>query len=529
MEGVTLLQSGATRAHFALVKRLEGAKSAGQADDIVLTAIKDVKDRFTSKHAQELSEDSLSSQLLVILHSLQVYPHAVGFNHVQLDLSFTLVPALHLLATAQRARGLQIAYDVLNALLGPSAASDIEQSASALLLLNTVRQHLSGTAQSHGRRGMRLDNTSPSLDYACKHFALRSISSGTPSGPDVVPALYGPVFSLLSHEDENIQSLAIEALVKLDSYRQEEEDEGVAKATWERIHDVVTAELKRHGKSKAGSFRDTRGEGLQRALLKAAGYALSHQALSVEDYIDVLLHAGGQEASLWLDLAVVRDLQVTVSRCQDILRPEVADKIASWINEKVHKREAHLSFLLAASDLCGSLSKTGTSGLKDKSARSIWALSGGHLLARNANRKALALRVLDAMLPFGWASPKSADDIHLDEKGMAALMDMLKDGDAMIRLLTLQLFDKIDVSMLQGHLNALQAAIDGGDRREEVEELITRSAEVLGILCQRIQSDSLATLYAPRLATMLLSKEMDAVLSEQIVSRVVADWRRMGK
>lgn len=528
MEGITLLESKTSRVHFAFVKKLEGAKTSKQADEIILQTVEEVRLTLQSKEPNALAESTIASQLLILLHCFQVYPFNDLIPCKSFDLSFALIPTLHLLATTRHARRLQIAYSSLALLIGPFASPNEELQSSSLLVLNTLRQHL-GSQTHKTTRNIQSQEGESSLQRARQYFALRSIIKKTPSGSDCVPALYGPVSSLITHEDDGIKALAIEALFVLNSYREEEEDQGVARVTYERVRDVVFGSVKRNGKQKArlsgkaGSKKDT--EGLKRSLIKVARTALTQQVISMDEFITTLVSLDDSQSSMWMKTYIAKNLTQQIL----IQVPQVSAAGFETIGEFITLGckdflEDNPLFLEIASLLGIMRSSSAEIDLKRLIA-TVWQITTSHLQSRNANRRILALTVLDALLPFEWQSADS--DIRLSEENMQSLMSLLSDADATIRLRCLRLFGKIDTGIISAHLDALRTAVEEGSKsQEEFTSLSIRICETIKCLCDTRKGETFSTLYSTTIASLLEFSSMSGYLNDRLVEKIDQDFQQ---
>jgi hypothetical protein len=475
MEGVTLLESGTSRAHFALIKRLENAADASEADLIVVEAFKQARQILGGKSANATAESSLCSQLLVVLHCCSAYPHGrpATLPFVSLDCSFALVPALTLLSVAKHARGLQIAYSMIEILLGRSALSAKEElQASSLLLFNTMRLHL-GSGVNTSRQAST-STVGSSLQAARISMALLSIVSGIPRGADAIPAFHGPVSNLLSHQDYGIRALAIRAMLVLQSYRDDEEDMGLARAMWIDIRRASAAMTT----SKGGSKKSVEHEGLARALVLAAESAYSGGILDEDEMVDILLNTSSPEhSSKWCQLHVLK----TLRRADIKTTSESRLKICQWASACAKRSDYHKPLLLESSAFIG---QHATDLLSDPSTvpflQEVWSQCISHLQAHNANRRLLAIRILHAMLACGWTEASAT--LQLSEDDMTRLLGGLSDYDASIRVETLRLLAEVQNGLLASHLQALKDILRSTKDIEAAEETALRAIEVVVIL-----------------------------------------------
>ncbi|PWN36621.1 uncharacterized protein FA14DRAFT_186822 [Meira miltonrushii] len=526
MEGITLLESKTSRVHFAFVKRLEGAKTSKQADQIIQQTIQEVRSTLQSKEPTTLSESTIASQLLVLLHCFQVYPFDDLTTATSFNLSFALVPTLHLLATAQYARRLQIAYSTLALLIGPFASPNEELQTSSLLVLNTIRQHLGSHTHSSTKRNQSEGESS--LQRARQYFALRSIVKGTPSGSDCVPALYGPVSNLITHEDDRIKALAIEALFVLNGYREEEEDQGITRATYERVRDVVTGSVKRNGKQKArssekiGSKKDI--EGLKRSLVKVSRIALTQGVISMDEFVSTLVSLDDNQSSTGMKTYIAKNLSQQLSKEGSQVTAAACGTVIDWASTGCKDVLGDNPLFLELTRLLGIVRSSSAEDDWKGTIADVWQVLIGHLQSRNANRRILALSVLDALLPFGWQLGDS--DVQLSEENMQSLMSLLSDADATIRIRCLRLFCKIDTGIVSAHLDALKkAAEEGSKSQEELSSLSIRICETLKCLCDAKQGDSISTIYSPTMASLLRVQSRSGFLDDRLIERVTQDFQ----
>lgn len=527
MDGVTLLESKTSRVHFAFIKRLEGAKTTKDADKIIHQTIEEVRSTLQSKETSALSESTIASQLLILLHCFQLYPFEDLTGCITFDLSFALVPTLHLLAITQYARRLQIAYSTLALLIGPFALPSNELQASSLLVLNTIRQHLG--SQTHTSISQRHHSEGESsIQRARQYFALRSIIKAIPSGSDCVPALYGPVSALITHEDDGIKALAIEALFVLNGYRQDEEDKGVTRATYERICEVVAGTLKRKGKQKVRSSSKNESrhdlDSLKRSFVKVSRMVVSQHVISVEDFITTLISLDEGQSSTWMKLHIAKNLSQTISKG---ISEAGSEATVAWLSTGCSTEDAlgHNPLLLEIARLLG-IVKSNSAEIDGKAITAeVWRIMRGHLQSRNANRRILSLNILDALLPLGWHLQES--DIQLSEKDMNSLMSLLSDTDNTVRIYALRLFFKVDIGIITTHLDALQKAAEEESRSiEETSSLCLRICETLRCMCDSEGENSLSKLYSPRIEALLRLQSVKEHLDDRFVEKVAQDFEQ---
>lgn len=525
MEGITLLESKTSRVHFAFVKRLEGSKTSKQANEIVEQTVEEVRSTLQSKQPSTLSESTIASQLLILLHCFQVYPFDDLSENTTFDLSFALVPTLHLLATAQYARRLQIAYSTLALLIGPFSSPNEELRASSLLVLNTIRQHLG----SHTHTSKNQSDGESSLHHARQYFALRSIIKGTPSGSDCVPALYGPISNIITHADDGIKALAIEALFVLNGYREEEEDQGITRATYERVRDVVIGSVKRNGKQKARSTEKSSLkkdiEILMKSLVKVSRIALRQNVLSTDEFVTTLVSLDDNQTSTGMKCYIAKNLSQQIPKEGSKVSASALGILVDWISTGCKDVLGDNPLFLELSGLLGMVRSSSEEVDWKGAVSEVWQVSIGHLQSRNANRRILALSVLDALLPFGWQSGNS--DVQLSEENMQSLMSFLNDADSTIRIRCLQLFCKIDTGIVSAHLDALQkAAEESSKSQQEVSSLSLRICETINCLSGAKQGDAFSTLYLPKIDSLLRLQGMLGYLDDRLIERINQDFQQ---
>ncbi|CDR98800.1 hypothetical protein [Sporisorium scitamineum] len=261
-ESFTLLESGTSRIHFKLAKELEEASPLQQQDIIILDTVDHLRKRLASRpFSADVSK--LTSALITLLHCLQHYPASTATlaNHpTPIDVSFALLPTLQLLSSATSWKDLLIAYQLLpfilpqsdnavpkakNETASVSTASPSRDShppiddSSSLLLLNTFRANLSAAAKdaqqyvprhdtdkrsrspARSRSSSRppsvknslLQSDSPSRNGFRAFATLKSLVTGTPRGPAVLPSLASTLVELTRHPDSSIRSMTLNAML----------------------------------------------------------------------------------------------------------------------------------------------------------------------------------------------------------------------------------------------------------------------------------------------------------------------------
>jgi len=155
----------------------------------------------------------------------------------------------------------------------------------------------------------------------------------------------------------------------------------------------------------------------------------------------------------------------------------------------------------------------------------VWQVSKNHLRSRNANRRVLALIILEALLPFEWHLPDS--DVQLSEEDMQSLMSLLSDADNTVRNRCLQLFCRIDTDIVSVHLDALRKAAEEGSRsQEDLSSLCIRICETLKCLCDAEKGNSFLTIYATTITSLFQIQSMSGYLDDQLIERISQDFQQ---
>jgi hypothetical protein len=426
MEGVTLIESGTSRRHFALLKQVELAKSDAQADGIVVSTIAEIRSALSSQSFNSLSSPSLASYLLVLLQCLESFPNSSINAHTQPSIQFALVPGLHLLSTATKANELLLAYAFLRKI---TAAQDVDgQQQTSLLVLNSIRKHLEagfvecgkvGKGKGKSRSPVDANVAANRLSFLRISFALKSIVAGFPSGPDIFPALYGPVSLLCRHQDEGIQSLALDSLRQLGTYL--DHDESIERANWERAR----AMLSRYEKGRKTGI--TTGQSLPRALLRSIKRAVEASVISADlacEWSIALLEARPE-----LSLASLKNWLATIKNFGG--GEEILEKVKAMIADRCIDDSDDYSTLLSGARLLGEVADVGQAD--DPKIKAIWVMILGHLHTKNANRIMLVLSCLEALLPYSWPAADNRAGLELGDTDMNAIMGLLGHRDESIR------------------------------------------------------------------------------------------------
>lgn len=287
------------------------------------------------------------------------------------------------------------------------------------------------------RQTISADESSKSkaLRYAQTYFALSSILSGLPSGPDVVPALFGPTLSLVGHRDAKLNALAIDALAKLESYVKD--DDSVAIAAWERTKTVIAAEYgtgEANGKARARKTAPSLP--LLKPCLRSIRRASQRGYWDVERSLEVLCHILDGLVHDDADHALVRATSEAIAQVAALgnPKPHILEKAAVALVDAFGNCQSTYSTALGIVRALGALQSRAQTldpphALAPKNLDAVWNAVRCHLKARNANRKILVLGLLDALIPFG-----NLDEAHgfgADEVGQ--IVSLLGDMDSTVR------------------------------------------------------------------------------------------------
>ncbi|UZJ57366.1 hypothetical protein CBS101457_006686 [Exobasidium rhododendri] len=519
MDGVTLIESGTSRRHFALLKRVESVKSPSEADGIVLSTIAEVQSALSSRNAPSLSFSSLASNLLVLLQCLELYSASTETHHTQLNIQFALVPSLQLASTATKAKDILLAYTVLKRLY-ESQDEQIQQQTS-LLILNTIRSHLESglvsAGDSKGKRRRRTDAIEEvtSTSFSRIYFALKSIIAGFPAGPDIFPALYGPVSLLCKYPDEQIQSLALNALGRIRTYV--EFEESIERADWERAKRILVDYCKKPRNAAV------EGKSLSSALLRSIKRAVEAEVIDVdagcEHFLALLL------AQPEMSTAGLRECMMMAKRYAG--SKEVLERLKTLTAESCLRNKEDYSATLSSAQLLGEMADVGRAD--DPLIKAVWTLISSHLKSKNINRIVLALSALEAFLPYSWPSAGNEAGLELKDEEMGILMEMLGHRDGNIRTRTLHLFKNVDGSILDVHYGQLvQVSKDESRPEEERKALIQRAIEVAGERLNGHDVDKAKTSeqYAAAVCDVL-SIHIDNRISDGAIHLVLLHLRRV--
>lgn len=369
----------------------------------------------------------------MLLHCIDLFPSSNDIRLRRPSIQSSLVPSLHLAAIAKKTKELHIAYTILNRIFAEQ--SEEEQRQTSLLLLNTTRQHLEATSsilrdEAKGKRGQLEDHSREEGDRhatAKTTLALKSIIAGVPAGPDIFPALYGPISRLCHHPEESIQRLALDALGKIYSYL--DHDEGLAKAIWERERGLTKIYNNKHtGKSK------NVGESLGRALLRATKRALDQGVISGQMACHSVISLTDLHHSPFLSIACMQFCVDVAAAAGSVIEQSILEAIWRNVSEVCVLHTNGYSILLSGTGILGRLALLDPSWSSTQTIKPVWQLLKSHISVRNANRRLLLLSCLESFLPFSWFNAENAAGIELEEAEMADLLAMLGDKDESIRL-----------------------------------------------------------------------------------------------
>lgn len=447
MEGVTLLESGTSRAHFALSKQLEQAPSASAAYGLALHTLTLLRGTLTS--TSYASPTSLCSHLLVLLHILRCFP-ALG---AQADVeSWALVPSLHLAATGTTSRQVCVAYQLLACLLLRTNKSKEEESTS-LLQLNTLRSHLAAQPDTPLARVR--------LHCALVH-TIEALHAGT-IGAESLPALWAPLLHLTRCVDAGVRERAVCALGALSRLG----DEGIKAVARSRLGEVLaraeapleqslrgeasdsSSRRKEKGKERESSARIKHGSRRHRpkeaqvpqhtgpetegsvklAALRALRLALRAKETQPEavamSALEVLRQAGSAALQATLLLGAL-ELLLECTETQQLSPPLVTEirsaTLALLVLTAPQQTGSAFALQVGAAQLLGALHSTASTSATSASAEdeagwaALNAVLKAHLGGKNANRRAVGVRMLSALVPLGWAAaPGAAEEALIGE------------------------------------------------------------------------------------------------------------------
>jgi hypothetical protein len=372
-------------------------------------------------------QSSLTAHLILLLHCVDLFPSSNDIRLRRPSIQFALVSALHLAAIAKRGKELYIAHKVLGKIFADQGQE--EQLQTSLLLLNTTRQHLEATSSHISRskgKGRQNDGGEKFDTFAIARtsLALKLIIAGVPAGPDIFPALYGPITKLCHHPDESIQRLALDALGKIYSYL--EHDEGLARAIWERVHGL----MKDYSSKQSGKSKES-GDSFGRALLRAIKRAVDQGVISSQ--------IACQSIITLIDTQHAPALSITcLEFCVDIaagsiLEQSTIEELCRLASEICIQLSNSYSILLSGARILGRLALINTA-TSAQHIKPVWNLLKSHISAKNANRKLLLLSALESFLPFSWFNAGNAAGVELEEAEMTDLLAMLGDKDESVRV-----------------------------------------------------------------------------------------------
>ena len=567
MSELRLLDSGTTRSHFQLVKRLEDAADDTTRDAIICETVQTIRNKLATTSSDPAAS---ASSLLTLLHCLEHYPHSPQTTE-SLDVSFSLLPTLQLVSLASRWSDLLVGYGMLRFLIPSSISSqpsksesnDDAGSASALLLLNTYRKHL-----IDADRQRQTSSTHHNLGRTSA--TLSSVAVGIPSGAVVLPSLATPLLKLTHHPKAHIRKEALNAMWRCSQYEQDDQENAesikgdgeMIQATLQAVKDMIASPLalvpdaEPEASIKRIQARVESDPSVLRAAVRVIDLSRDMGATTAQEathllvcvlqsiewapgHLDLGESLAGVPVGTRTKLDTIRGrsaakarsttasdyeyhgLQMpwTVIACLESLirststtRPPLAEELEKAVL-RIYIRasqgvDAALAICVSAARLLGQLHTQDT--VTDGEAAALWNAASQHvkaqLLSSNANRKVVAVDLLSALLPIGWTVPSDSAIFTLDEDEMGTLMALLGDRDQTVRRGTLRLLHRIDSNLIQMHLEQLQKTIKETDPT-------SLSGKQLGRLAVR-------TLEAAYLNVTLSSGSVDDYA--EVVSRVFA-------
>uniref|UniRef100_V5E5T9 Nudix hydrolase domain-containing protein n=1 Tax=Kalmanozyma brasiliensis (strain GHG001) TaxID=1365824 RepID=V5E5T9_KALBG len=230
-----------------------------------------------------------------------------------------------------------------------------------------------------------------------------------------------------------------------------------------------------------------------------------------------------------------------------MLRPTARTKLLRTVLLIYHTasqgRAAALALCVSAARCIGALHVTAfdksrpetsassaSAGDYDAEVEALWAMLSAHVKSQlhssNPNRKTAAIRLLDALLPVGWARANSVTDagqiearspLNIEEADMGQLMTLLADSDASIRKRALALLHRVDSNLIGLLRSQLQAAVDYA--------MSVKTNSAAGLTSDKTDGALIAT--AQRLVEVALfavASQIDAASSqEQVPNDALAD------
>lgn len=396
------------------------------------------------------------------------------------------MPALHLVATGRASSWEQaVGYAALRYLLPrpdttkeglPSARAstsasiiseaghDSDQSA-ALLLINTVRQHLSNASvpstSSYGAQ--RSSGADAMARAATAKLALEALIEGVPGGPETVPAVFDPVLALTRHPVADVRRHAFGALLALASHDERVLVDATSSALalmqgnqeLSTAHDRINSEARspqgRGKQSERASPSSERDPGVIRAVVRVLSHALQRGIVPPAEVVTTLLRVledlrkkGSDHVksngyiyhgvnSPWLQCAVLdalRDCLVLSKPAMGLPASDPASTDAPGTLDKAmlyeiqeallgtyalaaHLTDAAYAVCLSAARVLGQLPILEPHDFGNPDGSDPWEPIRTHvraqLGAKNSNKRVLAVRLLDALGPSRWTGVSAPD------------------------------------------------------------------------------------------------------------------------
>ncbi|KAH9952123.1 ARM repeat-containing protein [Amylocystis lapponica] len=464
---VPFISSGAmSRAHYALVRKIETAQSPQLVDQILLAEVDSIRNHLalTASTVKQLKE-----RLTLLLYcSMTVNPG------VEVDLDFALHHAINLAETGLTVQDKRIGYLFCAEIMPPSHELQ-------LMLVNTLRKDLESDAVS--RICLALD-------------ALIQFSS-----EDVIPAIQSRLVDLLSHNSFHIRRRALLAFHKLGAY-DSRILEHIVNKTHKRLgdteHAVVSAALT-----------------VNLDLVNAQHLSADKLHTSVIKVLRTIWKNKFEPNKRWLLVRCLSMLRITMNKASvDDLRLVLDIVRTSYhVGPSMYAPlyQCFLSVSVSSPQLLLSAQEgSGTGFVQD-----IRRL----LTTEDPNDIYLFVACLECLEPSLWAGTTTEIPAVLEGWEVERIMKLLDSPDAGIRKKTLRILKRVDLTIVEGYYAKL---IHGGlssGVSPDSEEVPRRTLEIIEVICAED-----GELYAHYVKDMLSSMEGDASLDKrQLIQEVVEE------
>ncbi|PCH37830.1 ARM repeat-containing protein [Wolfiporia cocos MD-104 SS10] len=419
---VPFVSSGAiSRAHYALVRKIETASSPQLADQYLLAEVDSIREQLTRP---TLSLKQCRECLIILLYC--------SMNaDLDIDLAFALPHAVNLAEAGQSVQEKRIGY-LFCAEVMP------EHHELQLMLVNTIRKDLE----------------SATVSRIC--LALETLIQF--STEDVVPAIRNHLTDLLAHNSLHIRRRALLAFHRLSRH-----DPGILSDAISKVRKRLTDQ----SPVVVGAALTVSAELKSRYLSTESLHSTLSQLLAT--LWQAQSHAGVTTSQLLLKvLAMLRHVQSVVIFCV--------------IKCCLYRSNASQAMLLQLFMLLPSCSTESLLNMQQIADKGLVQEIRHLLTSADPNENYIFFACLDCVHTILWAGTDPRAPAALEEWEVERVMQQLDSSDKFIRQKVLRILQRVDGSITEGYYSRM---LQGNVAPEvvDVDELSRRMLEVIETVC----------------------------------------------